>query len=422
MANINRISISALFDTNVTITSASSQLWTTHIKAGKKVNYNVPSALRIGTRGTYRKGVEIKATNDIAVMVFLIHFSSDADGYLALPTNVLGMEYVIATSQGGNLAEFTVIACQDKTTVNMELRMSQGSFTYGKSSYSNGDTLTVTLDKLGTSYVFHDYDLSGTIITSNKPVAVISGLIQGTTLVSNSQDKLASFLLPVTLWGMEFLLSTVGLASSGNVFQIFAIDRNTEVYQENTKIATLDRGQHHTLDIRTVRTTFINCSKPCQVIQYSNNHSKPSLYSQAGPSMINLPSTDQFLPSYQVIFTGLSTFEHSLTLIIKKNSTNGLLMDGTQMTGLNWTCQEYSGLCWTIVDISSEVKVTHSVRGVTFGLLIYGGADYISYGYPGGFTFRKKLEFISKGIVTLGSFLLEWSMLNIYHCYINIFY
>ena len=412
-----QISISALFDTNVTITSASSQLWTTNIKAGKNIIYNVPQKLRIVNNGTYRNGIEIKATNDIAVTVFVIDTSSDADGYLALPTNVLGQKYVIATLQTSSISEFTVIACHDNTTVKMKLRMSNGSFIYDGFTYSNGNTLTVTLDKLGTSQVFHDYDLSGTIVTSNKPIAIISGNMHGRTLSTDHTDKLESFLLPATLWGKEFLLSTVGAKDAGDLFKIFAIDSDTEVHKENTKIATLDPGDFHTLDIRTVTTSFITCSKPCQIIQFSNVQSKHSSYTNAGPSMINLPSIDQFLPSYHVIFARASKFKHSITLIINKNAKNGLLKDGTRMKSLSWTCQDYSGLCWTIVDISSEVKITHMVRGVTFGLLVYGGTNDESYSYPGGFTFQKNLMFNGEMSINLMSYLPESSI-----DHINLFY
>lgn len=412
-----QISISALFDTNVTITSASSQSLTTHIKAGKKIIYIVPQKLRIVNNGTYRNGVEINATNDIAVMVFLVNTSSDADGYLALPTNVLGQKYVIATLQTSSNSQFTVIACHDKTTVNMKLRMSNGSFIYDGFTYSNGSTLTVILDKLGTSQVFHDYDLSGSIVTSNKPIAVISGNIHGRTLSTGNTYKLESFLLPVTQWGKEFLLSTVGATDAGDLFKIFAIDSNTEVYRENIKTANLDPGDFLTLDSRTVTTSFINCSKPCQIIQFSNAQTKHSSYTNAGPSMINLPSIDQFLPAYHVIFSTASKFKHSITLIIKENAKNGLLKDGTRMKSLSWKCQEYSGLCWTIVDISSEVKITHMVRGVTFGLLVYGGANDESYSYPGGFTFQKNLMFNGEMSINLMSYLPE-SLID----YINLFY
>ena len=415
VSSIHQISISALFDTNVTITSASSQLWTAHIKAGNKINYNVPDELRITSMGTNTKGIEVNATNDIAVLFFLADSTPHADGYLALPINVLGMKYVIATSQRTDKAEFTVIAFHDSTTVNMELHMSSGYVTYERNLYGNGSTLTVTLDKLGTSDVHHDQDLSGTIITSNKPIAVISSCWHSRTLSSGNQDKLASYLLPGKRWGKEFLLSTVGTTSIGDFFRVFALDSNTEVYRENTRIANLGRGQYYTLDIRTVQTLFIHCSKPCQVIQYSITQSKSGSYTNAGPSMINLPSIDQFLPWYHIIFTGALKFKHSITLIIKEKVKNGLLINGTQIKSLGWTCQEYSGFCWTIVDISSEVNVTHSIRGVTFGLLVYGGANGVSYSYPGGFTFQKKLKFNGERIVSLMSYLLQLSVLILYH-------
>ena len=393
----NQISIATLFDTNVTITSVQSRnpLYTAHIKAGETVQYNVPNSLRITERGTGNKGVEIRATDDIAVIV-LLRDSSDSDTFVALPTNVLGMKYVVSTwtYHTYGLSQMVVISCYDKTVVNMKLRMSRSSgFTYDGRSYNDGNVLSVTLDKLGTSYVFGDDDFSGTVITADKPIAVISGQLDAVVSYTNDYDLLASFLLPVKNWGTKFILPPVGmLVNVGDFFRVFASYSDTIVNNGNSKTAVLQPGEYVQLDQDSSKASFVNCSKQCQVAQYTRQRIRSGVYSYAGPSMIILPSIEQFLPSYHVVLLARAKYRHSITLVIKQYAKDGLLMNGKPLSGLSWTTVRNTKYVWTVVDIYDNKYITHSVPGVTFGLLVFGAQSGISYGYPGGFTFQKKLK------------------------------
>ena len=391
---LDQISIAALLDTNVTITSAvskNSPLYTVHIKAGETVQYNVPNSLRINQTGTGRKGVEINASNDITVIV-LLRESSKSDAFIALPTNVLGMKYIVPTwTHTYGLPQFVIISCYDKTTVNIKLRMSRSFFSYDGNSYSNGKTLSVTLDKLGTSYVFDDADFSGTVITANKPIAVISGQLTAVVSSNRDYDKLASFLLPVKNWGTDFIVPTVGTFDVGDVFRVFASDSDTRVYNGNSE-TVLQSGEYVQIDLDSSLASFVKCSKPCQIIQYTRLRSRSNAYTNAGPSMINLPSVDQFLPSYHVVLPAGARYRHSITLVIKQYAKDGLLMNGKPLSGLSWKTVKTTKYCWSVFDINDSKYITHSVPGVTFGLLVFGAHDSISYGYPGGFTFQKDLK------------------------------
>jgi hypothetical protein len=392
----DQISIAALFDTNVTITSAQNEnpLYTTHVKAGETVQYNVPNSLRITQRGTGKKGVEINATNDIAVIVLLQSDqtgSINSDAFIALPTEVLGRKYVVSTWEDNyGSQQIVVISCYDETVVHIELRMSQAGINYDGRSYFHGNTLSVTLDKLGTSYVFRSTaDFSGTVITADKPIAVISGQLNAAVSYSNDYDTLASFLVPVKNWGTEFILSPVGMADVGDIFRVFASHSDTIVKHGNSK-TVLQPGTYVQLDQGSSKASFVNCSKQCQVTQYTKQRSRINVYSYAGPSMINLPSIEQFLPSYYVVLLAKEMYaRHSITLVIKQYAKDGLLMNGKPLSGLSWSTVKNTKYCWALIDIYDNKYITHKIPGVTFGLLVFGAHNRISYGYPGGFTFQK---------------------------------
>ena len=70
---------------------------------------------------------------------------------------------------------------------------------------TSGQSFTITLAKLETFHLMHLHDLSGTCITSNYPVAVVSGS-PCQDVGDGACDHLVSFLLPVKKWGKQYIL------------------------------------------------------------------------------------------------------------------------------------------------------------------------------------------------------------------------
>ena len=156
-----------------------------------------------------KKGIEIKSTAEIAVIGANHVPVGSSDAFLALPTTTLGKTYVVATrvNSGGlsqNLVNIGIISQRDGTKVTITLK-TKGHFSYLNSTYTNGQSFTITLAKLETFHLIHNNDLSGTIITSSYPVAVVSGS-PCENIGSSACDHLVSFLLPVKKWGRQYIL------------------------------------------------------------------------------------------------------------------------------------------------------------------------------------------------------------------------
>ena len=384
------ISVVAKYNTDVTITALSSSrpLFTSHIQAGKVLEYTLPKSLRMAGTNIQSKGIEIKSTKDVTVFC-LNHYQYNSDGYLALPTSALGTVYVVASYQARWSSNFGVISANDKTNIRITLNTS-GTITYPHDgiSYSKGSSFSITLDKLETFHISHSHDLSGTIITANKPVSVISGH-KCAKVGSGACDHLAAFLLPVKNWGKEFVVATTGSMNKpvGDIFRVFAYENNT-IVREDREISVLSSGEFVEIDLAGGHlTSFINCNKPCQVVQYLKGYLTGFGY-YADPSMIVLPSIKQFLSYYHVTFFAVSDYSrHSVTLLIKKSYNNGMIMNGIRMRGLQWDNINGTEYTWTVVDVSTfdNVTIFHTSPEATFGLLVFGEGEYISYGYPGGF-------------------------------------
>ena len=359
------------------------------------MQYKLSTSFRMQGINTGKKGVEVNATEDITVFC-LNHVPYTSDGYLALPTNALGTVYVVASYKPHGLASFGIISVNNETNIRITLN-TIGTITYHGISYSKGSSFSITLEKLETFHISHSYDLSGTIITANKPVSVISGDTCA-DVGAGACDHLAAFLLPAKNWGKEFVVATTGRMNKrvGDIFRVFAYENNTIVRRADRE-SVLSTGEFTEIDLAGGDlASSINCSKPCQVVQYVKGYRTDIGY-YADTSMLVLPSVKQFLSYYHVVLFTKSAFtRHYITLLIKNCCNNGLIMNGTAMNGLHWETINGTDYTWTVVNVSGfdSVTIFHTSPEKSFGLLVFGEGEHVSYGYPGGFTLNGKTIFV----------------------------
>src|SRR5690606_29547875 len=89
-------------------------------------------------------------------------------------------------------------------------------------------------------------DLSGTVITSNKPVAVFSGhQCANVPIGVPFCDHLVEQLTPTVTWGRSFLTEPLATRSGGDTFRVMASEDGTAVFVDGAQVATLNRGQVH---------------------------------------------------------------------------------------------------------------------------------------------------------------------------------
>ena len=337
--------------------------------------------------GKQMKGIEILSTRNISVTC-VNHYTGTADAYIALPVSTLGLTYVVASHSPGNLG---IVSAYDDNKIIL-LLVKDAVLNYQGLSYDQGIPqvyATVVLQKLEALHIYSSSDLSGTIVIASKQVAVISGSHIAKPSGSNgAADILESFLLPTHLWGMQYILSTFGTIEKkkGDIFRIFAYENNTVVESAYwTKV--LSPGTFTELDLEANPSSFVNCNKPCQVVQYIRGEYIHSKY--ADPSMIVLPSVSQFESFYHVVFPFGSEYYESVTIMIESEYKNGLYVDGIQINGERWKKINGTKYVWKVLHFADHDSVTiyHSSSAVKFGLLVFGWDNYISYGYPAGLDF-----------------------------------
>ena len=370
--------------------------YTFHIVGGHTFDYKLPISLRMDKLKSLQDGIEILSASDISVLCLNYQSSflstSEADGYLALPTGSLGLIYIVPSFQPYNSAYRTNIAVISAHSNNTIIVFpNKNAVIYYRGLWYDDNSLlyiTIVLKKREALYISGSSDLSGTIIVGGKPITVITGVTR--SRLSTRPHFLEAFLLPSSLWGYRYILTSVGKTSKTrrDIFRIFSYQNNT-IVKTAYWIQNVPCGRYVELLLEKDLASFVNCSKPCQVTQYIQEVTIGGRY--AAPSMIVLPSEDQFLSYYRVVLPYGSKYYDSITIMIENDKTQGLYANGINFNSLDWKRVIGTKYVWTFVSFSgpSIVTVYHNSSAVKFGLLVFGwDSGGASYAYPGGYALR----------------------------------
>ncbi|CAH3029687.1 unnamed protein product [Porites evermanni] len=201
----------------------------------------LPGKTRFGEfTGKDTKGIRITVNKPISVYGYgriLLGSHHIGEGFLGLPVDVLGKEYIVPTYSPVGSSIVQVVAQEDNTEVSFMLRLPRGGRVhYGDRYLYNGDLLNTTLNDLEVFQVQGDSDLSGTVVTSSKPVAVFSG--DDCTVVPDNTfpcNHLVGQIPPVSFWGKEFITNPTPDHLGGDEFHIIASKDTTDVNVDRQK-------------------------------------------------------------------------------------------------------------------------------------------------------------------------------------------
>src|SRR5690606_31699343 len=191
------------------------------------------------------KSLGIRVVTDQEVTVYgLNQFQYTTDAFLALPVDVLGLEYLNISYIGINTSvpsQMLVTGVYDGTEVTITPTVAANG---GRTA---GAPFNITLNA-GDSYLLQatSGDLTGTTVNASSPVSVMGAVKCVNVPVGYSAcDHIVEMLPPVATWGQSFVTIPLATRKKGEVFRILASEDNTQITVNGDPIATLQRGQHH---------------------------------------------------------------------------------------------------------------------------------------------------------------------------------
>ncbi len=341
----------------------------------------VPTDIQIITSDTVEtKGIHVLAQAEVTVYgLNRVQYTTDA--YLGLPVDVLGTEYLALnyTSNGSTPEQFTIVASEDGATVTITPTVTVGGRTAGV-------PYTVALDE-GQTYQLQladtTQDLSGSVITSDKPIAVYGGVnCANIPLGYMACDHIVEQLPPVASWGKAFVTVPLATRTKGDTFRFLAARDGTTITFEGadvgTPTVTLNRGEWHERLIAS--TAYIVSSEPILIAQYSNGTTFDGVTSD--PFMMLIPPYEQFGANYTVSTPAEGFITNYINVVAPAAAVGSVILDGAAIPAGDFSAIGSSGFYGAQAPVALG---THNLSGpLPFGVFSYGFDEADSYGYPGG--------------------------------------
>lgn len=366
------------------------------LKAGGIKIISLPGSTRtMGSTGIEKnKGIRITANKPMSVQGLSI-VSKTSEGFLGLPVEALGLYYIVPTYFPTSSAIVQVVATDDNTLVSFKLRLPRlGRVRYGEVKYVNGEFINASLNALDVFQVLGDSDLSGTIVTSSKRIAVFSG--DDCAMVPQEQhpcNHLVEQIPPVSDWGQEFMTNPTPNGQEGDEFHVIASMKNTLVYVDTQLKKTLNEGGKYIIDAPWNVSLVISTSQPSLVVQYSKRSDTLKL----SPAMSLVPPKEWYSNDYTVYVpkddTG-NAFDSYINVVIDTSWRNDLRVKGADDLSIDWKIIS-GGFSRASLHLASAgmYHVYHKNPLANFSAVLYGMASQKLFSFPVGMKWLQPFDF-----------------------------
>ena len=399
-----QVFISAQFDATVTFTSPIAGTYSVVVPANT-VHVETLNSDHVNTSSEVIQRKSVFITSDVPIVVYALNtLAQSTDSYTAIPIRHLGTNYRTVNrptdryngtqyyNQLPRVGEFMVMAVEDNTIVTIDTPVPTAR---------RRRAVSVTLRK-GDCYLVQALatatgadDLTGSIVQSSKPVALISGHVRSSmpTDQKSSKDHLVEQLPPVDKWGKMHATAPMVLMSSQkppDVFRVVASKENQLITCEvlGRSFSWMSDRSLMWFDTTLREPAYWHSDDPFLLVQcMPSGGTVPQNYD---PAMVVVPPVEQFVNSALFHFPKLEIneiivnqqFFYFLNVIATADAISTLRVD---MTLLNQGYPEIrtqtipgTALHWGQVMLAEGSHVIACDTG-SFTAIMYGTTTADSY-------------------------------------------
>ena len=362
------------------------------------------------------KGIIIKTENEKQVFVYGAQdVRSTTDSFVVLPPHDLGAvsyTYIAAMIHTVDSAVLVheaqavdihalvgIVSGEDDTFLTITPTQ---NVTIGTEFVEAGESVLVTLARAETLLIAFIGDLTGTKVTSNRPISFFSG-DQCTYVPSGVPycDQIVEQLPPVEAWGRQFATAPLKTRMSFDVFRFVASENTTTVSiscvlsngtQGYVDTFRLSEGGFVDVEVRSTHFCWIEADKSILILQFAVGQGADFVLSD--PFMALVPAVSHYINSLTlpIVNSSLNNFTHYLNIIIPAEhyQPDQIFLDGQslQSLALEFVAIVHNGETMayaTQVEVSATTHtLVHGNTGGIIGVTAYGFADHASYGHIGG--------------------------------------
>lgn len=341
-----------------------------------------PAVVLITNETVEAKAIHVTALSPVAVHV-VSESATSADGYLALPTPSLGTKYYVmsyASSANSKYSgsEFAVVATQNATTVSITPAAAGAT-------KQAGIAFTVLLNSGETYQLINptNADLTGTLVTADKPVAVFSGHRCGEVPLSIGYcDYLVEQLPDVSIWGKTHHTARFTGRANYMVRVVASLDGTTFTTTPAGLIGTLNAGQH--VDVKMASVGEFIANNPVLVAQFMLGYGDDAA-GKGDPSMVVVTPVEQGMTDSIFGVHGLAgTTGAFMNVVTETTGLASLKLDNAPVNSALFT--PVGGTSIYSVGTIPVAPGAHTLLGtVPYSALVYDYGIYsnaVSYAYP----------------------------------------
>jgi hypothetical protein len=380
--------ITGSFDTKVSVAiDGLGYKLDTFLIGGSVYNIKIsPKAEDKSDEQAVRLAVHITSDKPISVYGLNRRYQT-TDTYLGLPVSVLGTEYRAMCYNVANklMSEFAIVATEDSTEVTIiptasTMRSEKGEpYTVG---LRRGDVYQVSarFEALGRC------DLTGTLIKSNKKIAVFSGhqcaYVPQYIIACN---HLVEQCPPIPSWGKHFYIGKLE-SRSFYTYRVLANEPRTKVFEDSRLVKTLNGGDYY--EGKSEKAIQITADKPVLVAQYSQGFQNGD--SIGDPMMLFISPTQQFLNQYRFATPVNGSWKHYVNVVVPDKAISTMRLDNEP---IDTSLFHPLGISRYSIAYIQVPFGTHTIEGdLPFGMSSYGFGyaldGYDAYGTMGGQSFH----------------------------------
>ena len=338
-----------------------------------------------------------------------------ANGFLALPcTNSYYVEnytyYAVSTQWGNRVpetlsSEVLLVGCEDNTeltiTPTQAIEIPSDLVIEGNSAttVTAGESYTITMNRMQTFQFENLLDLTGSKVTSSKPIAFFSGHECADVPVGVGHcDHLVEQLPSTRTWGRLFFIASLKSRISGEWYKVIGSRNATSVVVHcfSNRVSTMTSivivldvsGSSQEFNIGQNRFCSVQANKPVLLVQFAAGRSL-DVADYGDPFMMMIPPVKQYKNNYT--FVSQSRFANFLTITVpvKFYNPSTIFLNGTALLSTSWMplyCSSVD-ICGYATQTSIGVgrsHVRHENPDAVLGVVVYGFELGGSYGYPAG--------------------------------------
>ncbi|XP_067684625.1 uncharacterized protein [Haliotis asinina] len=321
--------------------------------------------IQLSGSGIMDKVVRIISNNDVNVLA--VDFGEDSmDVYLALPVQEFGYSFYVVTYQSkDDKTQFSVTSSSADTSVTIEFPPGLTTLQYNGITILNPRVINVTLQKHEVIQMQNDKDLTGTYVSSTKPVAVIAGAQKSYLDTTKTKDHLAQQMTPVTTWGKHFVsvLSPEKTNTSKDLYRILASTPNTTVHVGGSIYRLEKEGDWLETTISATDPVEVTSNEAILLVKFV------TVTKTFDPCMMIVHPNTQW--QYQYSFRFPSKKSSAYVIVVIDSSFKSTLMLNSQPLDIqNWVSVMHTNMTSGCILLPKGYYVIQSVRDV-FAVYIF---------------------------------------------------